>query len=83
MRIIGSVELTQLQRSRAFQIRFGGAKGVVYAGESFLLRQQGFQYKMLLRNSQLKFQAPESGKLDLRIVSTAGDSHQSLFFPLR
>lgn len=75
------VELTQLQRSRAFQIRFGGAKGVVYAGERSLLRHQGFQYKMLLRKSQLKFQAPESGKLDLRIASTAGDSHQSLFFP--
>lgn len=75
------VELTKLQRSRAFQIRFGGAKGVVYAGERSLLRHQGFQYKMLLRNSQLKFQAPECRKLDLRIASTTGDSHQSLFFP--
>ncbi|KAH6989694.1 RNA dependent RNA polymerase-domain-containing protein [Ilyonectria sp. MPI-CAGE-AT-0026] len=66
--------------SRAFQIRFGGVKGVVYAGAKSLLEGEGEPRKMLLRNSQRKFRVPDERKLDLRIVSTAGDGHQSLFF---
>ncbi|MCJ1463057.1 hypothetical protein MMC07_001661, partial [Pseudocyphellaria aurata] len=67
--------------SRAFQFRFGGAKGVVYAGEESLLCQEGLQYKMLLRDSQVKFEVPDRSRLNLRIASTAGDCHRSLFFP--
>ncbi|KAK3361011.1 RNA dependent RNA polymerase-domain-containing protein [Lasiosphaeria ovina] len=66
--------------SRAFQIRFGGVKGVVYAGAKSLLTYQNMQCQMLLRESQLKFQVPGTGNLGLRIVSTSGESPQSLFF---
>jgi hypothetical protein len=40
-----------LQRSRAFQIRFGGVKGVVYAGAKSLLKHEGLELSMLLRDS--------------------------------
>ncbi|KAF3904589.1 hypothetical protein ABW21_db0203522 [Orbilia brochopaga] len=69
-----------LAASQAFQIRFGGVKGVVYAGPNSLLTYEGKHYKMLLRKSQHKLQVPNSDKLELRVVSAAVDSPQSLFF---
>ncbi|KAF2820141.1 hypothetical protein CC86DRAFT_460118 [Ophiobolus disseminans] len=77
-----ALALLGIKNSRAFQIRFGGVKGVVYAGpESFLVHNSA-QWKMLLRESQVKFTLPasQSDTLELRILSTAGDQHQSLFF---
>ncbi|RMJ16667.1 hypothetical protein BHE90_003974 [Fusarium euwallaceae] len=65
--------------SRAFQIRFGGVKGVVYAGANSLLTHGDGHQKMLLRKSQVKIRVPDSRKLGLRIVSTAGSGYQSLF----
>ncbi|RSL51671.1 hypothetical protein CEP51_015169 [Fusarium floridanum] len=65
--------------SRAFQIRFGGVKGVVYAGANSLLTHGDGHQKMLLRKSQVKIRVPDSSKLGLRIVSTAGGGYQSLF----
>ncbi|KAM5356858.1 hypothetical protein ACJ41O_003504 [Fusarium nematophilum] len=44
-----------------------------------LLQHEGLSVKMLLRESQLKFQVPDSSNLDLRIVSTAAGGRQSLF----
>ncbi|KAF4472950.1 RNA-dependent RNA polymerase [Fusarium albosuccineum] len=65
--------------SRAFQIRFGGVKGVVYAGARSLLEHEGVPLALLMRKSQLKLRVPDPSRLDLRIVSTAGDGRQSLF----
>ncbi|KAF4452569.1 RdRP-domain-containing protein [Fusarium austroafricanum] len=70
-----------LPSSRAFQIRFGGVKGVVFTGEDSLLQHEQQPVKMLLRNSQLKLRVPDPSYLDLRVVSTAGDGHQTLFLP--
>lgn len=71
------------QRSQAFQIRFGGTKGVVYCGVPSLLRRPNGSkegLKMLLRESQVKFNTPNSGDLTLRVVSTAAEARSSLFF---
>lgn len=75
------------QESQAFQIRFGGVKGVVYSGVQSLLdppHGPKEHLKMLLRKSQVKFNTPSSvwtsGNLTLRIASTAGDGCSSLFF---
>jgi hypothetical protein len=70
----------RLQHPRAFQIRFGGVKGVVYTAADSLLIHEGKRCEMLLRKSQMKFTTPESAECQLRVVSSTGEQHQCLFF---
>ncbi|KAJ3531258.1 hypothetical protein NM208_g8957 [Fusarium decemcellulare] len=77
--INGALAPYNFTSSRAFQIRFGGVKGVVYAGANSLLEHDGAPLSLLMRKSQLKLRVPDPSCLDLRIVSTAGDGRPSLF----
>lgn len=87
-----------LQPSQAFQIRFGGVKGVVYSAPYSVFEPyqnpskitknmlpseiEKNTVKMLLRDSQIKFQPPDDNRLTLRIVSTNDDSHSCVFSAL-
>lgn len=70
---------THFQKSQAFQIRFGGGKGVVYAVPESLLLFEGAPRQMLLRKSQIKFLVSDAREIDLRVVSTVRHCPQSLF----
>lgn len=73
--------IQRVQKARAFQIRFGGCKGVVYTGVASLFEGEYAGCRLLLRESQQKFITPnpDESQVILRVASTAGDCHQSLF----
>ncbi|KAJ2982763.1 hypothetical protein NUW58_g6374 [Xylaria curta] len=73
-----------VQQRQAFQIRFGGVKGVVYRGAKFLFdeyrEREGKTVSMLLRKSQVKISVPGESNLMLRVVPPVSDGYSSLFF---
>ncbi|KAK8064634.1 RNA-dependent RNA polymerase 1 [Apiospora phragmitis] len=69
--------------SQAFQIRFGGVKGVVHTASSALFKAlPNKKCDLVLRESQLKFDVSAvSGNIMFRIVSTAAEPQGCLFSP--
>ncbi|KAI1110431.1 RNA dependent RNA polymerase-domain-containing protein [Nemania sp. NC0429] len=78
-RINSALAERRLPPSQAFQIRFGGVKGVVYRGANLLFGHQP-SVSMLLRNSQIKFPVLDTARRTLRVVPPTTDGFSSLFF---
>ncbi|KAI8623262.1 RNA dependent RNA polymerase-domain-containing protein [Xylariaceae sp. FL1651] len=82
-RINLALGLNEAKRSTAFQIRFGGAKGVVYeAPEVLFALPENSGLDMVLRNSLVKYHVLAErtrANIPLRIVSVAEDYHTAAF----
>ncbi|RYC59686.1 hypothetical protein CHU98_g6523 [Xylaria longipes] len=82
-RINVALGLEGVKRSTAFQIRFGGAKGVVYEAPDVLFAlSENRGLDMVLRHSLVKYHVPAErtgAGIPLRIVSVAEDHHTAAF----